>query len=146
MSKVVSKIINKCNNSEEAKLNILIHQFDIDTELAISKTGHNFFRVQIDDSKDVIDKAKEYTNFFILPIGQVPFCFDYDMIIAKNSTFSQKFLEDMHYRLEIPFLIIDQEREEFEERMAFTTRQDKDSEDFIEHWTILLEKFRGIYT
>ena len=57
MSKVVSKIINKCNNSEEAKLNILIHQFDIDTELAISKTGHNFFRVQIDDSKDVIDKA-----------------------------------------------------------------------------------------
>lgn len=146
MSKVVSKIIDKCNNSGDAKLNILLHEFDIETELAISKTGHNFFRVQLQPDENIVSKTAEYPNFFVLPVGQVPFYIEYDMIVAKNGSFSEKFLQDMHHTLQLPFLIIDPEREEFDQNMAFTNKQDKNSDSFIEDWKELLEKFRGIYT
>ena len=52
----------------------------------------------------------------------------------------------MHHTLQLPFLIIDPEREEFDQNMAFTNKQDKNSDSFIEDWKELLEKFRGIYT
>ena len=54
---------------------------------------------------------------------------------------NEKFLQDMHHALQLPFLIIDPEREEFDQNMAFTNKQDKNSDSFIEDWKELLEKF-----
>jgi hypothetical protein len=141
MSKLVSSILDRCNNSEKRKLNILIYEFDISTEIAISKTGHNIYRINLSDTQ--FDNLPE--NFVILPHQQVLYCFDYDLIIFKNGTMNREFLDGIQQQLRLPCLIIDENINEMREGVAFTTKSDANSDDFVDEWTKLLDKFEEVY-
>lgn len=141
MSKLVSNILDMCNNSQKRKLNILVYEFDINTEVEISKTGHNLYRVNISDEH--VDNLPE--NFVILPQQQVLFCFDYDLIIFKNGTMNKEFLDGIQQQLRLPCLIIDENINEMREGVAFTTNSDPNSNNFVDEWTKLLDKFEEVY-
>ena len=140
MSRLVSKIIKQCNNNTK-KMNILIHEFDIETELEISKTGHNFYRINISGN----DENKFTENFFILPKQQVLFCIDYDMLIVKNGHFTKEFLNDIMRQLQIPLLIIDKEHNINNDNYAFTNLDDKSLDGFVDKWNKLLHDFKEVY-
>lgn len=140
MSKIVSKILKQCN-SDTKKLNILIHEFDIETELEISKTGHNFYRVNILGN----DEDRYTENFFILPKQQILFCIDYDMLIIKNGHANQEFLNDIGRQLQLPLLIIDEERSMKSDVFALTNLSDKNEDGFVDKWNKLLQEFKEVY-
>ena len=140
MSKLVSKILKQCNADTE-KLNILIHEFDIETELEISKTGHNFYRVNVLGN----DEDRYTENFFILPKQQILFCIDYDMLIIKNGHATQEFLNDIGRQLQLPLLIIDEERSMNGDTFALTNLGDKNVDGFIDKWNKLLQEFKEVY-
>lgn len=141
MSKLVSNILDKCNNSEKKKLNILIYEFDTETELAISNTGHNFYRINIADRT----VANLPNNFFILPKQQILFCFDYDLLIFKNGTVNQEFLASIQQQLQLPLLIIDEKLDLMGEGTAFTTKSNPNDDNFVDDWNKLLNKFEEVY-
>ena len=141
MSKLVSKILDKCNVTEKKKLNILIYEFDPKTEIAISQTGHNFYRINLSDTH----VPNLPNNFFILPKQQILFCFDYDLLIFKNGTVNQEFLTNIQQQLQLPLLIIDDQLDIMKEGTAFTTKSNPNDDNFVEDWNKLLNKFEEVY-
>jgi hypothetical protein len=141
MSRIVSKILDKCN-SEVKPLNILIHAFDIETEIEISKTGHNFYRVIKEEGR--VEDLPE--NFFILPPQQILFCFDYDMILFKNKTVDNGFVSEISQALKVPILIIDEKAtNDMNESYAVTNMSNSKEKDFVENWKKLLDEFKEVY-
>ena len=137
MSKLVSKIIDKCNVAKREKLNILIHEFDIETELKISETGHNFYRINISDK----DTDRYTDNFFILPKDEILFCFDYDLILFKNGTISEQTLNDLNQQLQVPIIVIDDNDSFIKDNFEVTNVSDPKSENFVQQWTNILKRY-----
>lgn len=140
MSKLVSRVIKKCNEDSK-KMNILVHEFDIETELMISKTDHNFYRINISGR----DEDKCTRNFFILPQNQILFCIDYDMLIVKNGHATQEFLGEIYSTLQLPLLIIDDKVSMNSENYALTNLCDRNLDGFVDKWEKLLQEFREVY-
>jgi hypothetical protein len=141
MSRIVSKILDRCN-SEVKPLNILIHAFDLATELEISKTGHNFYRVNT-VAEEVKDIPK---NFFVLPPQQILFCFDYDMMVFKNKTVEDGFVREVSQALRVPILIIDERASnDMNESYAVTNIVNSKEKDFVDNWKNLLNEFKEVY-
>tara|TARA_E500000305_G_C3997085_1_gene225164 strand:- start:473 stop:910 length:438 start_codon:yes stop_codon:yes gene_type:complete len=144
MSKIVFDVISKCN-AVEKPMNILIHEFDIDTELEISKTGHNFYRLNMSGE----DEDRFTENFFILPKQEVLFCFDYDLFIFKSGTIQQDLLQSIQQRFNLPLLVIDEackDKELIQQNVIVTNIVNKDDENFVNDWTKLLDKTKEVYS
>lgn len=142
MSKLVSDILSKCNTANvEKKLNILVYPFDIATEIKISETGHSLYRLNL--SKEEVGDTPD--NFFILPLGEIPFCFDYDLIIFRNGSMPEESFQKLVNDLQLPFIVIDSNDSIKEEKYVITNVHDKDDPEFLEQWEKLLQEFKEVY-
>mgnify|MGYP001366806034 FL=1 len=142
MSKIVSNILKKCNTrGVESPLNILVYPFDIPTECKLSETGHNFYRLNL--SKETVNNLPE--NLFVLPLGEIPFCFDYDMIIFRNGSMPQESFQKLVSDLQLPFIVIDNTSSVKEDEFLITNIHNKDEDTFVEQWKQLLKEFKEVY-
>ena len=139
MNNELSDIILKAN-SDESKLNILVFPHDWEMEKELAKTGHNFYRLQLQEG-DVPKDLPE--NYCIMPYSQVVTLFHYDIAMVRSNSVSQEIFNEIMNAVRRPFIVIDQDNPQstISKHSGTYNNVDYKQDDFVENWGKFIKDF-----
>jgi glycosyltransferase involved in cell wall biosynthesis len=107
MSKV-KRIIDIANREKNSVYNILTFPTHERYETQLSKTGHNFYALNIKDAKSWNESQTPIPeNYYILPENQVCEYINYDFILVQSRYWQYEIVSKINRNLQLPVIVLD---------------------------------------
>jgi len=136
MSKV-KRIIDITNRDKNSVYNILTFPTHERYETQLSKTGHNFYALNIKDGKKWNESQTPIpNNYYILPENQVCEYLNYDFILVQSRYWQYDIVSKINKNLQLPIIVLDHTLPP-----EISEQQLKSLRDMVGHTNVFISEF-----
>ena len=140
MNNVVLKYIKQANSDRKETLNIMLISSDKNLDVALCKTGHNFYRFRFD--KEALEYEPRPENLYILPEQYVHPSVDYDLLIVGSLQFPPEVVQKVHAILDTPIIQLNTDNAMSNQGNQYIVLADDLKtldEDFVAYWKGIIQ-------
>lgn len=108
MQSAVNSILRQCKRKSGDKLNILTHTAHEAFQTLQAKTGHNFFSLKFEHSKNWDTKFRPVpANYYTFPENTLPDNISFDIALAHHRFAAFQTIKPLADRLHIPLIVVE---------------------------------------